>query len=165
MRVASMRTRRSDFYLGQKGHYCLGLTVHHIDTGHTLKSSYEFDRAQPPIFVTTLSKKIPVFFVLLLSSILAEAQSTHACAADAVKQAKSLLLFHAGVDAQADAAVEESVRVLPPLRNPANRRQLFDVLEVQGYVYRANYQMRVVYARIPGSCVLMGQEIIERSSL
>jgi hypothetical protein len=49
------------------------------------------------------------------------------------------------------------------LRNPADRRQQFDVLEVQGYVYRASYQMRLIYARIPGKCVLMGQEILERS--
>lgn len=109
--------------------------------------------------------KTPILLALLLSGMLAQAESAHPCAADALKQAKLLLLFHSGADVQADAGVEDSVRVLSPFRNPANRRQLFDVLEVQGYVYRANYQMRIIYSRIPGNCVLMGQEIIERSSL
>ena len=54
---------------------------------------------------------------------------------------------------------------MPPLRNPVNLRQRFDVLEVRGYVYKANYQMRLVYAQIPGACALMGQEILERASL
>ncbi len=105
-----------------------------------------------------------IFFPLVMSCTLAQAAPAHRCAEDALKQAKSLLLFHAGTDSQADAGVEDGVKVLPPLRNPVDRRQQFDVLQVQGYVYRASYQMRVIYARIPGKCVLMGQEILERSS-
>lgn len=80
-----------------------------------------------------------------------------------MKRAKALLIFHTG--AEETASVEDKVRVLAPLRNPVNRRQFFDVLEVHGHVYRANYQMRLIYAQIPGSCVLIGQEILERSSL
>lgn len=98
--------------------------------------------------------------LLLLSSALAHGQ--HRCAAEAIKQAKALLIFHVG--GELNASVDETVKVLPPLRNPVNRRQFFDVLEVRGYVYRANYQMRMLYAQIPGTCALMGQEILERSS-
>jgi hypothetical protein len=51
------------------------------------------------------------------------------------------------------------------IRNPANRAQRFDVLEVWGDVYKAQYRMRFIDARLPGECVLMGQEILESSSL
>ena len=106
--------------------------------------------------------KILILVTLPLLSILVHAQQTHRCAGDAIKQAKALLIFHTGADA--NVSVEDTVKVLAPLRNPVNRRQYFDVLEVRGYVYRANYQMRLIYAQIPGTCALMGQEIIERSS-
>jgi len=99
---------------------------------------------------------------LILLNTFAHAQQTHPCAADAVKQAKALLIFHTSADV--NVGIDDTVRMLPPLRNPVNRRQFFDVLEVRGYVYRANYQMRLIYAQIPGSCALMGQEILERSS-
>lgn len=98
--------------------------------------------------------------LLLLSCTLAHGQ--HRCAVDAIRQAKALLVFHVGNEL--NASVDETVKVLPALRNPVNRRQFFDVLEVRGHVYRANYQMRMVYAQIPGTCALMGQEILERSS-
>lgn len=91
------------------------------------------------------------------------AAPAHRCAADAIKRALALLVFHSGGDS--NVGVEQAVQVRPPLRNPVDRRQLFDVLEVQGYVYRADYQMRLIYARVPGTCALMGQEIIELSRL
>lgn len=86
----------------------------------------------------------------------------HRCAGPALEQAKALLVFHTG--AAAEATVDEGVRLGAPLRNPVNRQQFFDVLRVQGHVYKADYQMSLIYARIPGTCVLMGQEIIEFSS-
>ena len=52
-----------------------------------------------------------------------------------------------------------------PAQLPAVKAQLgdgmFDVLEVNGYVYRATYRMRFTYAQSPDVCVLMGQEIVE----
>lgn len=102
------------------------------------------------------------FFVLSMCAATTLAHGQHRCAADALKQARALLIFHAGGETNVD--VEEIVKVLPALRNPVNRRQFFDVLEVRGHVYRANYQMRLVYAQVPGTCALMGQEILERSS-
>jgi hypothetical protein len=106
--------------------------------------------------------KIPALIVLLSLSTAAHAGQTHRCADDAIKQARALLVFHNGGDV--NVGVDETVRVLPPLRNPVNRRQFFDVLEVRGYIYRANYQMRLIYAQGAGSCALMGQEILERAS-
>jgi hypothetical protein len=71
--------------------------------------------------------------------------------------------FHTGTDRSID--IENSVRVLAPIRNPANRKQRFDVLEVRGYVYKAQYRVRLIYSRLPGECLLMGQEILEYASL
>ena len=61
--------------------------------------------------------------------------------------------------------IDKSVKELTPIRNPANKKQLFDVLEVWGYIYKGQYRMRLIYARLPGECVLMGQEILEYASL
>ncbi len=106
--------------------------------------------------------KAALLAALLLLSACGHAQQQHRCAAEAVKQARALLIFHNGADV--NVGVDDTAKVLPPLRNPVNPRQLFDVLEVRGYVYRANYQMRLIYARVPGTCALMGQEILERAS-
>ena len=78
-------------------------------------------------------------------------------------QAKKLLTFHFGPDNR--IAIDKSIKVLAPLRNPANKKQLFDVLEVWGYIYKGQYRMRLLYARLPGTCTLMGQEILEFASL
>ena len=51
------------------------------------------------------------------------------------------------------------------MRNPANRLQRFDVLEVWGRIYKGQYRMRFIYARIPNECVLMGQEVLEYAAL
>jgi hypothetical protein len=51
------------------------------------------------------------------------------------------------------------------MRNPANRKQLLDVLQVWGYIYKGQYRMRFIYARLPGECLLMGQEILEYADL
>lgn len=109
-------------------------------------------------------KTLVLLALLLAGSSGAQADSGHRCGADALRQAKALLVFHTG-GAEEDTGVDDRVKLLAPLRNPVNRQQVFDVLQVQGHVYRASYQMRLIYARVPGACVLMGQEIIERSSL
>jgi hypothetical protein len=58
--------------------------------------------------------------------------------------------------------VSDEVRELPPVKALKGSGK-FDVLEVWGYIYKAEYRMRFIYAQIPDSCVLMGQEIIEAS--
>jgi hypothetical protein len=89
--------------------------------------------------------------------------AVHPCADEAREQARRLLVFHT----ETDLAVhfEDEVRVLAPLTNPAAPKQRFDVLETWGYLYKAKYRFRLLYAQVPGSCALMGQEILEHAKL
>ncbi|HAP40754.1 MAG TPA: hypothetical protein DCQ94_13495 [Nitrospira sp.] len=93
----------------------------------------------------------------------ASAEPSHRCASAATEQARKLLTFHFGPDDRIEIA--PSVKTLPSIRNPADRTQRFDVLEVWGYIYKGQYRMRFLYAQQPGECLLMGQEILEYSSL
>ena len=92
-----------------------------------------------------------------------QAAPVHQCAAAASKQAQRLLTFHVGADDRIEVAPD--VKVLAPMRNPANKKQLFDVLEVWGNVYKGQYRMHFIYARMRGDCLLIGQEILEHASL
>jgi len=92
-----------------------------------------------------------------------QAAPVHPCAAAASKQAQRLLTFHLGPDDRIE--IDQAVKVLAPMRNPANRKQSFDVLEVWGNVYKGQYRMHFIYAQMKGDCVLMGQEILEHASL
>lgn len=85
------------------------------------------------------------------------------CAAAAKQQAAKLLAFHFG-EADDRIAIDTSVKVLPPLKNPANKAQTFEVLEIWGSIYKGRYRMRLIYGSADG-CVLMGQEILEHASL
>jgi hypothetical protein len=91
------------------------------------------------------------------------AQTAHRCAPAAREQAQKLLTFHAGGDDRIE--IDKAVRTLLPMRNPANRLQRFDVLEVWGRIYKGQYRLRLIYARMSKECVLMGQEVIEYASL
>ncbi len=85
----------------------------------------------------------------------------HHCAADAVRHGKALLALHFGED-EPTQSVGDEVKILPRVKALKGKGS-FDVLEVWGYIYKAEYRMRFLYARIPGECVLMGQEILEAS--
>ena len=91
-----------------------------------------------------------------------------ACRADALVQARKLLAFHSDGDDRAEVD-ETTIKALPWLRNPANPKQRFLVLEVMGFVYKGNYRMRLIYypSANPSAndCVLMGQEILELANL
>ena len=102
---------------------------------------------------------LPCVFLLAPCVVLAD---EHRCAADARVQAAKLLDFHTEADA---VHIDEDVVVLPSLKNPAASHQRFDVLETWGYVYKAKYRLRLLYAQVPGSCVLMGQEVLEHARL
>ena len=41
-------------------------------------------------------------------------------------------------------------------------KERYDVLETWGQVYKARYRMRLIYWRLDGGCVLVGQEILEK---
>ena len=93
----------------------------------------------------------------------AGAQTMHRCAPAAREQAQKLLAFHVGGDDRIE--IDKAVKTLLSMRNPANRLQRFDVLEVWGRIYKGQYRLRLVYARIPKECVLMGQEVLEYADL
>lgn len=85
------------------------------------------------------------------------------CASAALIQAKKLLNFHSDGDDRAD--VNTNVKRLPSIANPVNTQQKLMVLEVTGYIYKADYRMRFIYFPISGECVLVGQEILELANL
>lgn len=87
--------------------------------------------------------------------------AAHECDSDAKARAVPLLQLQFE-DPSADVGVSDEVTELAPLRALKGKGR-FDVLEVWGYIYKAEYRMRFIYAQIPGSCLLMGQEIIEAS--
>ena len=91
------------------------------------------------------------------------AQPAHRCAGPALEQARKLLVFHVGPDDRIE--IDKSVKTVAPIRNPSNRAQRFDVLEVWGHIYKGDYRMRFIYAQTQKECVLMGQEILEYASL
>ncbi len=101
---------------------------------------------------------------VLLASSATHAASPHRCAADATSRAVKLLALHSEGDERA-AVNAKSVRTVSPVRNPANSKQKFDVLAVTGYVYKAEYRMRFLYAQTSHDCVLVGQEILEFTGL
>lgn len=99
--------------------------------------------------------------VLCLLATPVLAQSEHPCAEDARTRGELLLRFHYD-DTTAEVGVDGEVTELPPVEALVGNGA-FDVLEVWGYVYRAEYRMRFLYAQVPDSCLLMGEEILESS--
>lgn len=85
------------------------------------------------------------------------------CSAPAMEQARRLLSFHSDGDDRIE--IDKAVKELPSLKNPADAQQRFQVLEVWGYIYKARYRMRLIYATMGGSCTLMGQEVLEYAKL
>lgn len=105
--------------------------------------------------------------LLLASALLLIVGYSHAnspeCAAPAIAQARKLLSFHSDGDDR--IAIDDKVKELPSLKNPADAQQRFQVLEVWGYIYKARYRMRLIYTPMGGSCTLMGQEVLEFAKL
>jgi hypothetical protein len=100
--------------------------------------------------------------LLLLSTVVATAQ-THHCAKDAVEKAMPLLKLHFDqAEKLENAGIDDQVRVLVPIKALKGNGK-FDVLEVWGHIYKADYRMRFIYAQGKG-CTLMGQEILEASN-
>jgi hypothetical protein len=93
------------------------------------------------------------------------AAAPHPCADDAIARGEKLLQFHFS-DGEAGLAenvgMGDEVTVLPPIKALKGKGK-FDVLEVMGFIYKAEYRIRLIYAQIPDACVLMGQEILEAS--
>jgi hypothetical protein len=97
----------------------------------------------------------------------------HRCAADARARAQQLLSLHFVMNAGDPLSklatgtvenlyIDETVRVLKPI-GALKGKGKFDVLEVTGSIYKADYRIRMIYAQFSDACTLMGQEILEAS--
>ena len=73
-----------------------------------------------------------------------------------------LKLEFGDADAGMTMAIDDTVKTIAPIKALKGNGK-FDVLEVWGHIYKADYRMHFIYAEIPGSCTLMGQEILEAS--
>jgi hypothetical protein len=98
--------------------------------------------------------------VLLLTTTTAHAAMDQPCVAQAVVKAGPLLRFHNDLKATDPVDIEPDAKLLPPVKALKGKGS-FDVLEVTGHYIKATYRMRFIYAQVKGSCVLMGQEILE----
>ena len=89
--------------------------------------------------------------------------AAHPCNDDAIERATPLLKlqYDAGGDEVENLAVDDTVKTLAPIRALKGSGK-FDVLEVWGHIYKADYRMRFIYRR-RRVCLLMGQEILEAS--
>jgi hypothetical protein len=98
--------------------------------------------------------------LVALPLMASSASAQHACAGDAQQRAGKLLALHTdATDDPSSGSIGDDVRELKPVKALAGKGR-FDVLELEGYVYKATYRMHFIYAQMEG-CVLMGQEIIE----
>lgn len=109
--------------------------------------------------------------LILLSAFLffgageASAQKQHVCAPTAISKAERLLRLHFldnSEDKSTDVSIDKTVKSMPPIKALKGKGS-FDVVEVRGHIYKADYRMRFVFAQIKDACVLMGQEILEAS--
>jgi hypothetical protein len=100
-------------------------------------------------------------FIFLLCFV--GAANAHPCDQDAITRATPLLKLEFGdADAGMTLAIDDTVKTIAPIKALKGNGK-FDVLEVWGHIYKADYRMHFIYAEIPGSCTLMGQEILEAS--
>jgi hypothetical protein len=84
----------------------------------------------------------------------------HPCASDAREKAAKILALHME-DADMRGSIDDNVTVKPRVKALKGKGR-FDVLETIGYVYKARYRIRMIYAPMSDkSCLLMGQEIFE----
>ena len=120
-------------------------------------------------------KLIMIFVIFLFGSSVTAFAASHACNEDAKSHAIALLKFHFNSDIiQPDgttkgepvqpenSSVDDTAKVLAPVKALVGKSK-FDVLEINGYIYKATYRMRFIYAVNSKSCILMGQEVFEVS--
>jgi hypothetical protein len=106
----------------------------------------------------------------LAAALILAAQASakqHLCAEEARKQAAKLLALHMD-DTEMKGSIDDKVTVKPSVKALRGKGK-FDVLETTGYVYKAQYRIRMIYAVMSKDlgpepeqrCTLMGQEILE----
>ena len=100
--------------------------------------------------------------VCLLLGKAASADTGHTCSSNAVSRAGKLLVFYA--DPDGPWAVDKNAIKIGTVAAIHGKRR-YDVLQVWGYIYKARYRMRFIYATVGGQCVLVGEEIFEDTAL
>jgi hypothetical protein len=114
------------------------------------------------LFSTTFASDLPH----ASSGKAKKSYKVHLCEKDAKEYADKLLRLHFDQDSNStnieSLSVEDTVLVRPSILAPSKRGR-YDVLEVMGYIYKAEYRMRFIFAKTGKSCSLMGQEILEMS--
>jgi hypothetical protein len=106
-----------------------------------------------------------VIIVFLVFGTISAKAAEPTCARDAAEQAKKLLAFHLGEGFE-DRFGFEVPSPKTPIKNPAHPKQIFQVLEVEGFVSpHGRYRMRFIFYTLPRGCLLMGQEILEYANL
>jgi hypothetical protein len=91
----------------------------------------------------------------------------HACEGDALARADKLLRLYWMGESNAEVpnlSIDDTVKKVAPITSPDGKRK-YDVLEVNGYVYKGSFRMRMIYALLGNECVVMGEEILDLSSL
>jgi hypothetical protein len=105
--------------------------------------------------------KLFLFAIATFTLLALPAQAEHRCAADAKVKAAALLNLHMAGTWKIDATnIGEKVVELSPVAALMGKGK-FDVLELEGQVYKGTYRLRMIYAQVPGTCALIGQEVIE----
>lgn len=132
-----------------------------LDTAFTTRRGFIAKMSQKKGF-RTMNYSAAVLLSLVGVANIAHAD-TVPCAEQALAQAPELLRFHYGE--AVPVHVDEVVRSRPRIRNPGNRAQKLDVVEVTGNIYRASYRMRFLFFVNQGQCALVGQEILEHANL
>lgn len=107
-----------------------------------------------------------LIYALLLQSCFSSAMAAEPpCATQAQERAPKLLAFHLGEGFEERMGFEDPM-LKSPLRNPANPKQRFSVLEIDAHVSpHGRYRMRFIFYAMPEGCLLMGEEILELAIL
>jgi hypothetical protein len=129
------------------------------DSIHRLNTSNVGSEPLTEIFRRLSCSALRLALVLICTNLICTAAEP-VCAVNALTRAKLLLTFHSGPDQR--MTIDKTVTRLPPLRNPENPKQKFEVLEVWGEIYKARYRMHLIYYNSASTrCLLMGEEILE----
>ena len=119
-------------------------------------------------FMLRATVALSILAAFFLSGPTTNAQQNHPCSADVLARGPGLLKHHLpdlGSASSHGFSIQKQISQLAPIKNPADSKQSFDVLEAWAFVYKAKYRLRFYYAKFPGECVLMGQEVLEYTRL
>lgn len=91
--------------------------------------------------------------------------TTHPCAGIARTQAAQLIQFHLSTgEGEKDSeqiSIDDKVKLMPSIRNPAQSTQRLTVLELWGYKGKGEFRLRLIYMKTDlNECLPVGREIM-----